>query len=105
MTTVDHMELSGDIIPLSAVKWVTPELINRFGLYHCDTVVGRSIHLSREYVEEIRRAEDLGIVRRNSDMEIANSLVTLRGSGKRMVRGYGRYSRLRSVYETSISNW
>ena len=97
MTTVDHMELSGDIIPLSAVKWVTPELINRLGLYHCDTVVGRSIHLSREYVEEIRRAEDLGIVRRNSDMEIANSLVTLRGCRK--TDG----ARVWAVFEASIS--
>ena len=79
MTTVDHMELLGDAVPVSALKWVTPDLIRHLRIHRCDTVVGRSTHLGREYVEEIRRAEDSGIVRRNSDMEIANSLVTLRG--------------------------
>ena len=79
MTTIDHRELSGDTVPLSSVKWVTPDLLRYLQIFRCDIVVGRRTHLGREYVEEIRRAEDLGIVRRNSDMEIANSLVTMRG--------------------------
>ena len=79
MTTRDHMELGWDDAPLSAIKWVTPDLLRHLRIYRCDTVVGRRVHLGREYVEEIRRAEDLGTVRRNSDMEIANSLVTMRG--------------------------
>ena len=79
MTTIDHRELSDDAVPLSAIKWVTPDLLRRLRIYRCDTVVGRRTHLGREYIKESRQAEDLGIVRRNSDMEIANSLVTLRG--------------------------
>ncbi len=97
MTTIDHRELSWDTAPLSAVKWVTPELLRHLRIYHCDTVVGRRTHLGREYVEEIRRAEDLGIVRRNSDMEIANSLVTMRGY--RETDG----ARIWAVFEAAVS--
>ena len=79
MTTIDHRELSSEAVPSSAIKWVTPDLLRHLRIYRCDIVVGRRVHLGGEYVEEIRRAEDLGIVRRNSDMEIAYSLVTLRG--------------------------
>ena len=97
MTTIDHGEMSGETVPLSATKWVTPDLLRYLRIYHCDIVVDRRTHLSRGYVEEIRRAEDLGIVRRNSDMEIANSLVTLRGY--RETDGV----RVWAVFETSVS--
>ena len=97
MTTIDHRELSNDAVPFSAVKWVTSELLRHLRIYHCDIVVGRRTHLGREYVEEIRRAEDLGIVRRNSDMEIANSLVTMRGY--RETNG----ARMWAVFEAAIS--
>ena len=86
MTMIDHRELSGETVPLSAVKWVTPDLLRHLQIYRCDIVVGRRIHLGREYIEEIRRAEDLGIVRRNSDVEIANS------PGKEKVMAVGAYA-------------
>lgn len=97
MTTIDHRELSNDAVPLSTIKWVTPDLLRHLRIYHCDIVVGRRTHLGREYVEEIRQAEDLGIVRRNADMEIANSLVTLRGH--READG----ARVWAVFEAAVS--
>ena len=71
MTTVDHMKLTGDILPLSASKWISGEHLRRLGLYHCDVVVNRLVPLAPSRINEIRQAERAGLVRRNSDVEIA----------------------------------
>ena len=77
VTTVDHMKLTGDILPLSAFKWVTGEHLRQLGLYHCDIIVNQRIPLERKRINEIRQAEQAGIVRRNSDVEIACSYLVL----------------------------
>lgn len=77
MTTVDHMRLTGDILPLSAFKWVTGEHLRQLRLYNCDIIVNQRTPLERERINEIRQAEQAGIVRRNSDIEIACSYLVL----------------------------
>lgn len=77
MTTVDHMKLTGDILPLSAFKWITGEHLSQLGLYNCDIIVNQRTPLERKRVNEIRQAERAGVVRRNSDIEIACSYLVL----------------------------
>ena len=77
MTTVEHTKLTGDILPLSAFKWITDQQLRQLGLYHCDIIVNRRTPLERKRINEIRQAERTGVVRRNSAMEIACSYLVL----------------------------
>ena len=77
MTTVDHTKLTGDVLPLSAFKWITDEHLRQLGLYDCDIIVNQRIPLERKRINEIRQAERAGVVRRNSDTEIGCSYLVL----------------------------
>lgn len=72
-------ELRGDVMEITAAKRIVPTVIQRLGLYHCDTIIGPGMLLSQERINDIRQAEMDGVIERNSDQEIAQVDFLLRG--------------------------
>lgn len=72
-------DVRGDVMEITAAKWIVPTIIQQLELYHCDTIIGPGMLLSQERINDIRQAEIDGVIERNSDQEIAQVDFLLRG--------------------------
>ena len=72
-------ELRGDVMEITAAKRIVPTIIQQLGLYHCDTIIGPGTLLSQERINDIRQAEIDGAIERNSDQEVAQVDILMRG--------------------------
>lgn len=72
-------DLRGDTFEITAARRIMPELFRQERIYNCDTVIGPGMSMTREMLNDIRRAQTDGLVELNSEHEIAFADLVLRG--------------------------
>ena len=72
-------DLRGDTFEITAARRIFPELFRQVSIYNCDIVLGPGMSITREMLNDIRRAQADDIIELNSEHEIAYADLVLRG--------------------------